>query len=403
MTRGRCTLAVRLTLAASLGMASLTFAAPRDDVETPRQDVETWVAAFDAELSHGLPARLNLPGLPARSTRDVEQQDAPPAKGILVVGEKIDATVTFSHSGPVVMYRAMLDGNAVLITRSGDRVDITRHSKNDVTVTSFMADNPDIKHVIIPGPQTGDKATQLLNDPSAIDEASHLARDVATFTDQHTAPRTRSKRDVIANDNPSDRRFEIHLFAHDDTASYLSREQIYAGYFAWWLADMKKSVAPFAEFEVTFHAPIHGVTDLPYRHANALMDWTNVVHRWADDEGIPFAGTHRNKFLLLTLVEPQPGATGVAWQEGNAGLASIGGRYRVVAHELGHMFGAKHDGAEVRWQRGWWCETNMYPGASDWRSNCYGYTRANERRIRAHVVEGRRWDDEANLGPPVVN
>lgn len=403
MTRGRCTLAARLTFIASLSMASVALAAPRDDIETRRQDVETWVAAFDAELSHGLPARLDLPGLPSRGKRGPSQQDAASAKGILVVGEKIDATVTFSHSGPVAMYRATLDGNAVLITRSGDRIDITRHAHADVAVTSFTAGDSGIQHVLIPGSETGDNAADLFNDASAIEESGRLGRTMETDTDQHTIRSSRDKRDVIANNDPSDRRFEIHLFAHDDTASYLSREQIYAGYFAWWLADMKKSVAPFAEFEVTFHAPIHGVTDLPYRHANALMDWTNVVHRWADDEGIPFAGTHRNKFLLLTLVEPQPGATGVAWQEGNAGLASIGGRYRVVAHELGHMFGAKHDGAEVRWQRGWWCETNMYPGASDWRSNCYGYTRANERRIRAHVVEGRRWDDEANLGPPVVN
>lgn len=199
---------------------------------------------------------------------------------------------------------------------------------------------------------------------------------------------------------PVQHHLDINLFVHDDVRHYMSREQIHAGYVAWWLADMSK-IVPFARIEVRYLPPIHGVTDIPYMHDAALRDWIHTVLAWADREDV--APSHTRKFLLITPQVPQPGASGIAWQGGSTAMASISGRYSVIAHELGHLFGADHEHAAVNYTGGWWCESNMYPTPLDLRSNCYTYTPENQRRMRKYIIENPGGDLESQRGPLVAD
>jgi hypothetical protein len=140
-----------------------------------------------------------------------------------------------------------------------------------------------------------------------------------------------------------------------------------------------------------------GVTDTRYQYLGSLHDWSDAVENFAEEQHIP--RTYKHKFLLVVKGIPEPGRYGRSWQGGSEGIASISGRYPEVAHQLGHLLGARHADAEVRFNR-WWCETSMYTPSLLLRSNCYTYSRANMRRIDDYVrtgqgfVERSRWSED---------
>jgi len=103
---------------------------------------------------------------------------------------------------------------------------------------------------------------------------------------------------------------------------------------------------------------------------------------YLDGEAAVF--TRSGRSLDVTVI--RDGDAGVAFEGGNEAIASISGRMRIIAHEIGHMLGATHLAAE---SRGWWgCETNMFAVASKQRRDCLEYTAANQRAIRSYMRHG---------------
>jgi hypothetical protein len=182
---------------------------------------------------------------------------------------------------------------------------------------------------------------------------------------------------------------------HDDVSD--SSQHIHAGYIAWWLADLQRNIVHGKKVDVLYSKRIPGVTDTRYQLADSLHDWSDVIEAYATEQHIP--RTYKHKFVLLVKGLTDPGRYGRSWQKGSDGIASISGRYPEVAHQLGHLLGANHSNAEVRFS-GWWCETNMYAPSLLLRSNCYGYSSANKRLMNDYIktgdgfVAGQRWSED---------
>jgi hypothetical protein len=175
------------------------------------------------------------------------------------------------------------------------------------------------------------------------------------------------------------------IFLHDDTLG-VKRQQIHDDYVAWWLGDMKK-ILPTHRLRVIYSQQVRGVTDIPYGHESSLQDWTTAVESYVRSENLPtIRGSFEFKFMLLTSDEVAPGVSGLAWLGGDQAMASLKGRYTIVAHEFGHTLTAAHENAEVRWTSGWPCETNLKSAVIALRANCYRYTESNERLIRRHMA-----------------
>jgi hypothetical protein len=183
---------------------------------------------------------------------------------------------------------------------------------------------------------------------------------------------------------------------HDDTRG-TSSQHIHAGYVAWWLADFQRRIAPGRIVDVFYSQEVAGVTDVRYGYLGALHDWSDEIERYADEQHIP--RTYRHKFLLITKGKVEPDRYGRSWQKGFDGMASIDGRYPEIAHQLGHLLGAKHANAEVRY-RGWWCETNMHAPSLLLRSNCYAYSTPNMSLMNDYIRTGdgfiahSRWSED---------
>lgn len=362
------------TLGSLIAAAGL-FALPAAQAMHGRDVLER----FDSQIAAGLPATIALSNEGPARTRARREV----GNGRLVIDEKVEVGVNFPGSISADTYRGTLDDQPVVVTRSGHHLDVARPHAQGIAITGYTDDSDVVEDITI----------------------ADFAPDVpppAITADATPAPAPARLPRALAQTAPSrERKLDIRMFVHDDLLRYMTREHVHAAFVSWWLADLRASVAPFVQVDVYYYPPVVGVTDVPYRHTKALVDWTSLMTRWAQDEDID--DTHLNKFVLVTPMEPQPGISGVAWQGGNVAIASASGRYRILAHELGHLLGAEHTDGEVRFQGGWWCETNMYAYASSFRSNCYGYTPANARRMRAYIVEGPEISGGKHAVPPVLN
>ncbi|KLD69538.1 hypothetical protein Y886_42855, partial [Xanthomonas hyacinthi DSM 19077] len=166
---------------------------------------------------------------------------------------------------------------------------------------------------------------------------------------------------------------------------------------AWWLADLQRNILPGKKVDLLYSQRIPGVTDVKYEYVGSLHDWSDVVEHYALEQDIP--RTYKHKFMLIVKGLPEPERHGRSWQKGTEGIASVSGRYPEIAHQLGHLLGATHARAEVRYG-GWWCETNMYAPSLTVRSNCYEYSAENAYQIREYVttagghIENSRWSED---------
>jgi hypothetical protein len=331
-------------------------------------DTAQAVSLFDAAISTGLPRHVHLADTAVTTAITNDGGDD------LVVLGALGGDIVFANGIHGQMYDATWHGESVVATRSGDHLDITSLSPAGVDITGFTSGSDDIEHESLPVESTTGAASVALN---------------AVPT---TPSRTRRSADIDLTPN----RLTFHLMLHDDMGD-LSSQHVHAGYVAWWLADLQRRIVPGKKVDLFYSQRIPGVTNMRYQYTGSLHDWSDVIENYAREQHIP--RTYKHKFMLVVKGMPEPERYGRSWQKGSEGIASISGRYPEIAHQLGHLLDAKHADAEVRFG-GWWCETNMYAPSLLLRSNCYGYSPANMRRIDDYVRTGdgflpnSRWSED---------
>jgi hypothetical protein len=177
-----------------------------------------------------------------------------------------------------------------------------------------------------------------------------------------------------------------HLYIHEDVP--LGENRIVARYIQWWLDEMGALLPAHTGLQLKILHDAQGITDLDYTAATDKDALMMELYKRMDDE------TDRKRcpeeehgyHLLLTGKNPQPGLEGFSGYR--VAIASMGER-RMAGHELGHLFGATHDGAEVRFSGGWWRQTAMYHADlfSVFRASHLGYSEANRENIRRTLAQ----------------
>lgn len=305
--------------------------------------------------------------------------------GALVIESLLDVELHFpdvSGDVPGAMYRVTWRGEQAVLTRYGRHFDISMSQSGSVKVIGFSGEADGSHHL-----ETGD--AHGLAQPvtgQVLPRMMAMPRYAAGKTAIVKMPRGTARPTLI-----------FWMFLHDDTLG-VTREHIHARYVAWWLADMKR-ILPLRRLSAIYSQQVAGLTDIPYGHASSLRDWTAAVDGYARREKLPHVrGEFEYKFMLLTHDEVAPGVSGLAWLGGEQAMASLMGRYTIVAHEYGHTLTARHEDAEVRWSSGWPCETNLKSAVSLLRANCYRYSAANERRMRSYMAN--EWTVPVRPDPP---
>lgn len=326
-------------------------------VETPAID---FITRFDSLAFGPFPVSIELP--------PSEGDSGPGHLATLILTSRLRSAVVFPDDSPATMFAGTLDGHAATITRSAEGMDISVVTGSGVHVTTLGMNALAVEHAYVPaGPGIGNRRQRREPSYGYEGDVEYLG----------TPPVPMPWSDPLAP-------IRVRIFLHDELRSSRTRE-IHAGYVAWWLRDMESNVLPEdVAIEVTYSQGIPGVSDQPYGTPSFLNTWVKAVDRFVASREI--RNTWKNKYVLVTANRPSERLLGQAIPTRGIAVASLSGPYSVVAHELGHLFGAEHIDAEWRgWHRWWPCRTNMYLNDAPLLANCYQYSAANIARIQRYV------------------
>ncbi|WP_263263678.1 hypothetical protein [Pseudomonas sp. RIT-PI-S] len=183
----------------------------------------------------------------------------------------------------------------------------------------------------------------------------------------------------------------LQVVLHNDIPSPL-RGDLEEQYLRPWIREMESTFGRAVQLHIRHNVP--GLSDLDYNTPDRRYLVTTLTKRneafWAA-KGDGKWNYRVDKTLLLvhqSVIPDDPSqneVVGEARHQGTAAWASLK-TYSAPGHELGHMFGATHENAEVLFN-GWFCETYTYPTRQNVRSNCYRYSDRNREAINAYLSE----------------
>lgn len=178
------------------------------------------------------------------------------------------------------------------------------------------------------------------------------------------------------------RSLTVTVYVHDDLAD-MSDEQLNKDFFQHWLDEMRS----FSQrsIEVIFQRKVEHITDIAYAgmpSAKLLEAFTRQLH---EQRRHPFFSFMDKQLLLTGNSYDHSGlnyTAGLAYLKQNMAIASVAA-YGAPAHEIGHLLGATHEDAELKFN-GWVCETYTHPRVPA-RSNCYRYSDKNRANIADYM------------------
>ncbi|MCS3467626.1 hypothetical protein M2401_001351 [Pseudomonas sp. JUb42] len=175
---------------------------------------------------------------------------------------------------------------------------------------------------------------------------------------------------------------KLFVFYHDDVDTG-TRRIVPRNYLQSCVIELEKVCD--REFVIEYLSSVPGMTDIDYKGGEeiVLKDWIRRVRAFAGQRGLSLDRTHR--YLLVTGDKLSESILGVTYAGHYAVIASLYS-YQVIAHELGHSFGATHEDAELQYNAfGLVCETYVFPDRQVSRANCYQYSLKNRQNIAAFL------------------
>ncbi|MBV6825343.1 hypothetical protein [Pseudomonas sp. PD9R] len=178
----------------------------------------------------------------------------------------------------------------------------------------------------------------------------------------------------------------LMVFIHEDLSDYPYRDL--RDQFDWLISEIEDISG--RQMTLTFVPSSNSpeLSSYDYKNsdaASALWGWYDKIEAYKASSTFKF-DDNLHKFLLLTRDNINSGVAGIAAPTGHYAIASI--NHRAPAHEVGHMFDARHDDYEVLYN-GWWDETIMAPGSgfSSLRGNANRFSDKNRDNIREYLEQ----------------